>query len=182
LALHGEVKQQGAQLLDLGTAHHHPIEPVAAGEAVLAEAPLTAEQQFLLLQVQLLLLQPALQGRRQAETGLNHAALGAPAQQASARTALGPTQQGIEGIQQDRFTGTGLAGEHGEALAEAQLQPLDQGDVAEAQSSQHRGGGWRQLRPLLLDLTVQGQTQQLARPGQQRRWLDRFAGETLQPP
>ena len=33
------------------------------------------------------------------------------------------------------------------------------------------------LRPLLLDLTVQGQTQQLARPGQQRRWLDRSAGE-----
>ena len=33
-----------------------------------------------------------------------------------------------------------------------------------------------ELRPLLLDLTVQGQTQQLARPGQQRRWLDRFAG------
>ena len=38
-----------------------------------------------------------------------------------------------------------------------------------------------ELRPLLLDLTVQGQTQQLARPGQQRRWLDRFAGESLQP-
>ena len=37
-----------------------------------------------------------------------------------------------------------------------------------------------ELRPLLLDLTVQGQTQQLARPGQQRRWLDRFAGEELQ--
>jgi len=34
-----------------------------------------------------------------------------------------------------------------------------------------------ELRPLLLDLTVQGQSQQLARPGQQRRWLDRFAGE-----
>ena len=34
-----------------------------------------------------------------------------------------------------------------------------------------------ELRPLLLDLTVQGQTQQLGRPGQQRRWLDRFAGE-----
>ena len=63
LALHGEVKQQGAQLLDLGTAHHHPVEPVAAGQTVLAEAPLAAEQQFLLLQVQLLLLQPALQGR-----------------------------------------------------------------------------------------------------------------------
>jgi len=37
------------------------------------------------------------------------------------------------------------------------------------------------LRPLLLDLTVQGQTQQLARPGQQRRWLDRFAGEEQLP-
>jgi DNA repair protein RecN (Recombination protein N) len=38
----------------------------------------------------------------------------------------------------------------------------------------------QELRPLLIDLTMQGQTQQLARPGQQRRWLDRFAGETLQ--
>ncbi|MEB3271095.1 MAG: DNA repair protein RecN [Synechococcus sp.] len=37
-----------------------------------------------------------------------------------------------------------------------------------------------ELRPLLLDLTVQGQSQQLARPGQQRRWLDRYAGEALQ--
>ena len=38
----------------------------------------------------------------------------------------------------------------------------------------------QELRPLLLDLTVQGQTQQLARPGQQRRWLDRFAAEAIQ--
>jgi DNA repair protein RecN (Recombination protein N) len=38
----------------------------------------------------------------------------------------------------------------------------------------------QELRPLLLDLTVQGQTQQLARPGQQRRWLDRFAGGAIQ--
>ena len=37
-----------------------------------------------------------------------------------------------------------------------------------------------ELRPLLLDLTGQGQTQQLARPGQQRRWLDQFGGEGLQ--
>jgi DNA repair protein RecN (Recombination protein N) len=37
------------------------------------------------------------------------------------------------------------------------------------------------IRPLLMDLTVQGQTQQLARPGQQRRWLDRCGGEALQP-
>ena len=36
-----------------------------------------------------------------------------------------------------------------------------------------------ELRPLLLDLTGQGQTQQLARAGQQRRWLDRFGGREL---
>tara|TARA_B100002051_G_scaffold276691_1_gene326930 strand:- start:361 stop:2046 length:1686 start_codon:yes stop_codon:yes gene_type:complete len=36
------------------------------------------------------------------------------------------------------------------------------------------------LRPLLIDLTVQGQTQLLSRPGQQRRWLDRLGGEILQ--
>ena len=35
------------------------------------------------------------------------------------------------------------------------------------------------LRPLLIDLTVQGQTQQLARPGQQKRWLDRLGGASL---
>jgi len=39
----------------------------------------------------------------------------------------------------------------------------------------------QELRPLLLDLTAQGQSQQLARPGQQRLWLDRFAGDTLRP-
>ena len=54
-------------------------------------------------------------------------------------------------------------------------------------SSRHRLNGVavnrqqiQSLRPLLLDLTVQGQTQQLARPGQQRRWLDRFGGAELQ--
>ncbi len=54
-------------------------------------------------------------------------------------------------------------------------------------SSRHRLNGVvinraqvQELRPLLLDLTVQGQTQQLARPGQQRRWLDRFGGEAVQ--
>jgi DNA repair protein RecN (Recombination protein N) len=36
-----------------------------------------------------------------------------------------------------------------------------------------------ELRPLLLDLTVQGQSQDLARPGQQRQWLDRCGGDAL---
>ncbi len=80
-------------------------------------------------------------------------------------------------------------------LAEQQLE-ADDGELLlsrewrqqeERLSSRHRIGGVAvsraqvlELRPLLLDLTVQGQTQQLARPGQQRRWLDRFAGEALQ--
>lgn len=37
-----------------------------------------------------------------------------------------------------------------------------------------------ELRPLLLDLTGQGITQHLGRPGQQRRWLDRCGGPPLQ--
>ena len=36
------------------------------------------------------------------------------------------------------------------------------------------------VTPLLIDLTVQGQTQQLAQPGQQRRWLDRLGGAELE--
>ena len=36
------------------------------------------------------------------------------------------------------------------------------------------------LRPLLIDLTVQGQSQQLSRPGLQRRWLDRLGGPELE--
>ena len=35
------------------------------------------------------------------------------------------------------------------------------------------------LRPLLIDLTVQGQTQLLSKRGQQRRWLDRLGGSSL---
>lgn len=36
------------------------------------------------------------------------------------------------------------------------------------------------LRPLLIDLTVQGEIQQLGRPGQQRRWLDHWGGTPVE--
>ena len=75
-----------------------------------------------------------------------------------------------------------LEAEDGQLLISREWRQQD-----ERLSSRHRIGGVAvsraqvlELRPLLLDLTVQGQTQQLARPGQQRRWLDRFAGEDLQ--
>jgi DNA repair protein RecN (Recombination protein N) len=75
-----------------------------------------------------------------------------------------------------------LDAEDGEILLTREWRLSD-----ERLSSRHRLNGVavnraqiQELRPLLLDLTVQGQTQQLARPGQQRRWLDRFAGDALQ--
>jgi DNA repair protein RecN (Recombination protein N) len=75
-----------------------------------------------------------------------------------------------------------LEAEEGEILLSREWRLSD-----DRLSSRHRLNGVavnraqiQELRPLLLDLTVQGQTQQLARPGQQRRWLDRYAGEVLQ--
>ncbi|MBW0167257.1 MAG: DNA repair protein RecN [Vulcanococcus sp.] len=75
-----------------------------------------------------------------------------------------------------------LDAEDGEILLTREWRLSD-----ERLSSRHRLNGVavnraqiQELRPLLLDLTVQGQTQQLSRPGQQRRWLDRFAGDPLQ--
>jgi DNA repair protein RecN (Recombination protein N) len=75
-----------------------------------------------------------------------------------------------------------LEAEEGEILLSREWRLSD-----DRLSSRHRLNGVvvnraqiQELRPLLLDLTVQGQTQQLARPGQQRRWLDRYAGDVLQ--
>lgn len=74
-----------------------------------------------------------------------------------------------------------LEADDGEVLLSREWRLSD-----ERLSSRHRLNGVavnrqqiQELRPLLLDLTVQGQTQQLARPGQQRRWLDRFGGEPV---
>ena len=47
------------------------------------------------------------------------------------------TEQGIEGIEQNRFTRTGLAGEHRETDGKIELEPLDQGDVLETQTREH---------------------------------------------
>lgn len=83
------------------------------------------------------------------------------------------------------------------AWLEAQQLEADEGELLLSRdwrlqdgrlSSRHRLNGIvvsrsqvLELRPLLLDLTIQGQTQQLGRPGQQRRWLDRLAGDPLLP-
>jgi hypothetical protein len=61
------------------------------------------------------------------------------AQQAGACGALGATQQGIEGIEQDRFAGASFAGEHREAATEDEFQALDQGNVFKAQTRKQTG-------------------------------------------
>ncbi len=38
-----------------------------------------------------------------------------------------------ESIEQDRFAGAGLAGEHRQALAEFEIEPVDQNDIADRQ-------------------------------------------------
>lgn len=139
LALDGEIEQQRPQLQHLAAAHHHAIEPVAAGEPALLEPPVPTQQQLALLGLQLLALQPVANRGREAEAGLDAAPLGAAPQQAGPLAALGTAEQGIEGIEQDRLTGAGLAGEHGEPGRKQQLQPLDQGDVLEAQTREHPG-------------------------------------------
>ena len=42
-----------------------------------------------------------------------------------------------ESIEQDRFSGAGLAGERGEAAGKIDVEPLDQNDVANGQSGEH---------------------------------------------
>ena len=139
LALHREIEQQGPELLNLRPTHHHPVQPAAATEAVVREAPLAADQHVVVVSLQLLLRQPGDQGRREREAGLNHAALAAAPQQARRRTALHPPQQGIQRIEQDRFARTGFPGEHRESPAKRQLQTFDQGNVFEPQTREHGG-------------------------------------------
>ena len=59
--------------------------------------------------------------------GAHHAAVGAVAEAEA------------EGIHEDGLAGAGLAGDDGEAGREFQLQVLDDGELADAQQTQHGG-------------------------------------------
>ncbi len=50
--------------------------------------------------------------------------------------AAGPKAQ-REGIEQDRFAGARLAGQHGEAGAEFEIEPVDQHDIADGELNEH---------------------------------------------
>jgi hypothetical protein len=139
LALDGEIQQQRAQFHHLAAADRHAVEPMPAEGLALLEAPIAAEQQLALLRLQLLLRQPGRHRRGEGEAGLDPAALATAPQQPCPLGTLGAAEQGIKGIEQDRFARAGLAGEHREAGPEGQLQPLDQGDVLQAQTREHPG-------------------------------------------
>ena len=49
LPLHSEIDQERAQLQDLRPTHRHPLEPMAAAELALLEAPLPADQELQLV-------------------------------------------------------------------------------------------------------------------------------------
>ena len=54
---------------------------------------------------------------------------------------IGPlSERQAERIEQDRFAGPGLAGQHAQTRAERQGQAVDQNDVADRQSEQHSWG------------------------------------------
>ncbi len=46
-------------------------------------------------------------------------------------------------VEQDRLARAGLAGEHGEPFAEAQIEPIDQDDVADGELGQHGSARFR---------------------------------------
>ena len=72
--------------------------------------------------------------RRDLEHGGHLALLGALPHQ---RLVAAPAQRQGKSIEQDRLAGAGLAGEHGKAFGEIDVEPVDQDDVADGKSRKH---------------------------------------------
>ena len=53
------------------------------------------------------------------------------------RLVTAPAQGQSKGIEQDRFAGAGLAGQHGKLVGEVNVEPVDQNDVADRESGEH---------------------------------------------
>ena len=51
-----------------------------------------------------------------------------------------PAQRQGQAVEQDRFAGAGLAGEHRQPTREVDVQPFDQNDVADRQGDEHGTG------------------------------------------
>ena len=109
---------------------------VCPGAAVRRQNPAHHE---LVAALDRLLLQPAQQSRRrlaQIEGRGDLGPLGPVADHFRSAAAAG---QQLQRIDQDRFAGAGLAGEHRESRVELELDGLDDGEVADLQSDEHGG-------------------------------------------
>jgi hypothetical protein len=77
---------------------------------------------------------------RNIESGNHLTLLGALAHQS--RIAAGAERKG-ESVEQYRFAGSGLAGQHGETGAKIDVQPIDQDDVADGKPGEHLEVGFQ---------------------------------------
>ena len=73
--------------------------------------------------------------RGQVELGGDAGLGGAAAQQAGIGARA---QRQAQSIEQDRFAGAGLAGQHAQARREGEIEAVDQDDVADGEAEQHR--------------------------------------------
>ena len=107
----------GAAVGELHPAHDHLVVVAEIGEEIVVGEH--AARRMLLGDV---------------EDGGHLTLLGALAHQRG--VAAGAERQG-EGIEQDRFAGAGLAGQHRETGPEIDVQPIDQDDIADGKADEH---------------------------------------------
>ena len=137
LSLNREINQQRPQLKQLLTVHCAAIQPTATGITItLLPFPFAADQK-LLFGIKFRRNQPLLEGWVELKRSLDPGAIRTRPQQTNAAGTLRSTQYRIEGIKKDRFTGTGLTGEHRETRAELQFKTLNQSDVLQQQTGEH---------------------------------------------
>ena len=138
---------QQAMLLELADDLHQPVADLAQqadahglvvdeGAAAAVGADLAAKQKIA-FDLEALLGEKGGGGmtRGQVELG-GHARLGGtPAQQAGIGARA---QRQAQSIEKDRFAGAGLAGQHAQPRREGEIEPVDQDDVADGKSEEHR--------------------------------------------
>lgn len=123
-----QVLGQLSQLRDGGRA---AVDPGAAAPLHVDRAP---QQQRALAGLEAALLQPGQERRRQVELRAHLGALRTLAHQARFGTAA---QRQLQRLDEDGLAGTRLAGEHGEAGLQRELELAHEDDVAKGEAAQH---------------------------------------------
>ena len=109
--------------------------------ATAAVSALHAAQDEIALCLKAALLQQITRGmaRRHVEHGSDIALRGTSADH---RGIAAPAKRQRQCIEQDRLAGAGLAGEHGQAGGEIDVELVDDDDVADRKGGQHAAGGY----------------------------------------